>query len=128
MTVYLGVEEVLRQLNREEWRFRRKHLSDGTTPLDIKSDKVKRGWKRTVQRVSVEVDTIGCSEIRIGYIDKLDVIDWHGGQWRPQEGVLYTEEDPVVLQAGDRLLVRFIDSEDGNNLSIYAEGFEQEVA
>ncbi|MBA7605820.1 hypothetical protein ES703_12955 [subsurface metagenome] len=121
--------EVVHQLivEKVDWKFRRKHLSDGTTPLDIKSGEVRRGWKRTVQRVSVEDETTGCTEIRIGYINDHGVISWYSEQWTPQAGVLYWVKDTVVLQVGYSLLVRFIGSRDGDTLGVYAYGYEEEV-
>jgi len=109
-----------------DWRFIKKHVSDGTTPLDIKSDKVRSGWKRTIIRVAVENETAGFTALRIGYIDKNDGVGWYGGRETPQAGFLYWEVPPGVLKAGDRLLIRFTDSEDGNILAVYAHGYEEE--
>ncbi|GAI48622.1 unnamed protein product, partial [marine sediment metagenome] len=86
-------------------------------------------WKRTVQRVSVEGENFGCTAIRIGYINDHDEIGWYAEEYRPQAGVLYWMKGPVVHQAGDRLLVRFIGPYiDENILSVYAEGFEEKDA
>lgn len=110
-----------------EWRWRRKHTSDGTTALDIESKVVQIGWKRTIQRVAVEDETTAYTDVRIGYIDRGDRIGWYCEQDSPQAAVLYWMKDPVVLQEGDRLLVRLTGTTDEDVLGIYAYGYEEKV-
>ena len=110
-----------------EWKFRNKPISDGSTNIDIKSDAVRAGWKRTVQRVAVEDETTACTEIRMGYQTLNDLISWLAEQETNQAGVLYWEKDLVVLTEGQRLIVRFTGSTSADVLAVYATGYDEEV-
>jgi len=110
-----------------EWKFNSEQISDATTNIDIKSDAVRHGWKRTIQRVAVEDETTACTEIRLGYIDKMELIAWLAEQETPQAGVLYWVKDLVVLTEGQQLIVRFTGSSSPDALNVYATGFEEEV-
>lgn len=110
-----------------EWKFRRKQNSAGETNLDIISDAVLAGWKRTIQRVAVEDETTACTEVRIGFQDNMNRISWLAEQETNQAGVLYWEKDVVVLEAGQRLIIRFTGSTSADVLGVYATGFEEVV-
>ena len=110
-----------------EYRFRHKKTSDATTPLDILTDAVRVGWKRTIQRVAVEDETLACTEIRIGYKDQFGEIGWYAEQESPQAGVLYWMKDSVVLEDGDRLLIRFTGTTSADVLGVYINGFDELV-
>jgi len=111
-----------------EWKFRWRKLNEGTTPVDIKSDAVRSGWNRTVERVSVEGEKFGCKEFRIGYIDAHGVIGWDDYEHHPQAEMIYDMHSLMVLQAGDRLLVRITGPYvDENILAVYAYGYEEKV-
>lgn len=110
-----------------EWKFRDKPVSNGDTNIDIKSDAVRYGWKRTIQRVAFENETTGDTEVRVGFIDKMDQISWLAEQETNQAGVLYWTKDLVVLTEGQSLIVRFTDSSSSDVLAVYATGFDEVV-
>lgn len=110
-----------------EWKFRDKPVSDGSTNIDVKSDAVRYGWKRTIQRVAIEDETTACTEVRLGFIDKMDRISWLAEQESNQAGVLYWTKDLVVLTEGQSLIVRFTGSTSADKLAVYATGFDEAV-
>lgn len=110
-----------------EYKKQAKEISDGSTNVDIEFPAVEDGWKRTLQHISCEDETSGCDEIRIGFKTMFDVYHWWVEQETAQAGVLYWMSDPKVLQAGDRLVVRFTESESNDILAAYVDGFTEKV-
>ena len=110
-----------------EYKKEAKEISDGSTNVDIEFQAVPNGYKRTIQNVSCEDETSGCDEIRIGYKTQFDVYHWWVEQETAQAGVLYWMNDPKVLMAGMRLVVRFTESESDDILAAYVDGFDEKV-
>lgn len=109
-----------------EYKRELKKTSDATTPLDIVDVKVPRGYKRTIQHVSAEDETLGCTELRIGYL-RDTTYHWWVEQETPQAGVLYWMRDAKVLEAGDILVIRFTGTTNNDVLAAYVDGFTEKV-
>ena len=110
-----------------EYKQELKKTSDETTPLDVVDVKVPRGYKRTIQHLSLEDEDTGFTEARVGYL-RDGTYHWWVEQETPQAGVLYWMRDLKVLEAGDVLVVRFTGTTDLDKLAVYVDGFTEKVA
>lgn len=112
--------------NKVEYKRELKKTSDATTPLDIVDVKVPLGYKRTIQHLSLEDETTGFTEARVGYL-RDTTYHWWMEQETPQAGVLYWMNDPKVLEEKDILVVRFTGTTNLDKLAVYVDGFTEKV-
>ena len=110
-----------------EYRKEAKEISDESTNVDIEFPPVDDGDKRTIQNLSAENETSDFTELRIGYITQFGVRHW----WIEEESLvaarLYWMQKDKRLMGGDRLVVRFTGTVDGDILAAYVDGFTEEV-
>ena len=113
---------------KSEYKQEVKEISDGSAVVDVELPAVPNGYKRTLQNISVEDETTGLTKIRIGYVTQFDRYHWWIEQDSPQAGVLYWTDRLKVLQAGDRLVVRFTGSTNEDILAVYVDGYTEKVS
>lgn len=110
-----------------EYRNEAKEISDESTNVDIEFSAIQDGYKRTIQNLSAENETSDFTELRIGYITQFDVRHW----WIEEESLvaarLYWMDKFKILMTGDRLVIRFTGTTDGDILAAYVDGFTEEV-
>ena len=109
-----------------EYKQELKKESNGSTPLDLVDVKVPDGYKRTIQHLSLEDETTGFTEARVGYL-RNNTYHWWVEEETPQAGVLYWMRDAKVLEAGDVLVVRFTGTTSLDKLAVYVDGFTEKV-
>ena len=112
---------------KSEYKQEAKEKSDGSTNVDIEFSAVSNGYKRTLQNISCEDETSGVTYLRIGYITQFGVEHWWVEQKTPQAGVLYWISDLKVIQAGDKLVIRFNGSSNNDILAAYVDGYTEKV-
>lgn len=110
-----------------EYKREVKETSGDVAYVDIELPPVPNGYKRTLQHISCEDETTGCTELRIGYITQFGRRHWWIEQKTPQAGVLYWIDDEKRLQAGDKLVIRFTGTTDKDILAAYLDGFTEKV-
>lgn len=110
-----------------EYKQNLKGVGDDSADVDVVDVKVPLGYKRTIQHLSVEDETSGCTQFRVGY-NRNGTLHWWMEQESPQAGVLYWMNDTKILQGGDILTVRFEDTENDDVLAVYVDGFTEKVA
>jgi len=71
-----------------EYKEQAKEISNGDANVDIEFPAVESGYKRTLQHISCEDETHGCTEIRIGFVTQFGVYHWWVEQETAQAGVL----------------------------------------
>lgn len=112
---------------KSEYKIEVEEISNGDTNVDIELPAVPNGYKRTIQNISAENESAGFDYLRIGYITQFDRRHWWLEQKTPQAAVLYWMTDNKVLQAGDRLVIRFNGTNSTNILAAYVDGFTEKV-
>lgn len=103
-----------------------KGVGDDSQDVDVVDVKIPLGYKRTIQHLSLEDETSGCTQVRVGY-DRDGALHWWIEQESPQAGVLYWMTDHQILQAGDILTIRFEDTENDDVLAVYVDGYTEKV-
>ncbi len=109
-----------------EYKQNLKGIGDDSQDVDVVDVKVPLGYKRTIQHLSVEDETSGCTQIRIGY-NRNGEMHWWVEQETPQAGVLYWMNNLKVLQGDDVLTIRFEDTENNDVLAVYVDGFTEKI-
>ena len=112
---------------KSEYKQEVKETSDGSTNVDIELPAVETGFKRTIQHISVEDETNDFTELRIGYITQFDRRHWWVEEKTPEAATLYWMNDSKVIQAGDRLVIRFKGTTNADVLAAYIDGFTEKV-
>lgn len=95
--------------------------SAGASNEDIKSAYVPDGVVWTLDHVAIEDETTACTSARVG-IERRGKFSPLAEQLSPVAGVLYHTGQPFRLEAGDRLMARFVGSTSGDKLRLVANG------
>lgn len=101
-------------------------VSDGSTNIDIVSERVERGERIVIQRLSCENETTAFTSLRLGIGGHGNPM-WYIEHKSPAAATLYWDDEPIHLVAGEFLIARFTGTTNGDQLRLVLIGYREEV-
>lgn len=109
---------------KEDYKEPLSDVSDGSTDVDIESERVQRGERVVLQRISAIDETTAFTRLRFGVGGHGKPI-WFSEQDSPGADNWYWEKEPIHLVEGEFLVARFTGTTTGDQLRLHLLGYKE---
>ena len=111
---------------KEDYKEQFPKVSDGSTDIDIESERVERGFRLVLQRIAAIDKTTAFTTLKFGIGGHGNPL-WFSQQASPLINTWYWEDRPIHLVFGEFVIARFTGTTTSDELRLNLIGYREQV-